>query len=369
MQNNDLNNQSNDLENEGLTEQTGSETENSLIEQTVNSPDDDFVIGKGFVIDGEADGKILPQKHTKAKKGKKKKKKSGMPVAVKAIIWILSILIVSGGLAYGIIFAAADYMGLGFARGAQCEIQIEKGASTAQIAEQLKDCGAIKMPLLFRIYTKFKHFDGKYYYGPHTVGGEMGYEGLAKELMTQRAYEPSNNVRIPESASIANDDAKRNIASILESNGVCTKEDFLAEIRSGKFDYDFVNEIPNTVVYRLEGYLFPNTYDLNLKYDDSKQRAHAAVDLMLKELSGKLEPYREDIEKSGYSVHQILTMASMIELEAGGSSAENKAKVAAVFYNRLNHPEKGFAKLQSDPTMEYPNKENIDDRYDLTNFQ
>ncbi len=115
----------------------------------------------------------------------------------------------------------------------------------------------------------------------------------------------SNDVMIPESASIANDEAKLNIASVLETAGVCTKADFLAEIRGGSFDYDFIKDIPDTVIYRLEGYLFPDTYDLNLKYDTSKQRAHAAVDLMLKEMNKKIEPYRADIEKSGYSIHEF----------------------------------------------------------------
>ena len=349
MQNNDSNNQTDAIEENGATE------------RKANSEDDAFIIGKGFTIDS---GESAQASGFKPEKTKKKKKKSGMPVAIKAIIWILSILIVSGGLAYGIIFAAADYMGLAFARGEEVTVEIEKGSSTAQIAEQLKECGAIKMPLLFRVYTKLKHYDGKYYYGPHTVGGEMGYGGLAKELMTQRAQIPQKNVRIPEGGSIANGDAKLNIASALEENGVCTKDEFLSEVRDGKFDYDFLKEIPDTVIYRLEGYLFPDTYDFNFNYDDSKKRAHAAIDLMLKELNEKVKPYSEAIKNSGYSFHEIITLASMIELEAGGSSAEDKANVAAVFYNRLKHPEKGFAKLQSDPTMEYPDKEHKDDRYD-----
>lgn len=356
MRDNDMNNTEN-LKTNGMPEPTGNDAEIEAVTPT----EDDFIIGKGFKISEEPDMQTAGSKHKGTKSGKKKKK--GMPVAVKAIIWILSILIVSGGLAYGIIFSAADYMGLGFVRGEQCVIEIEKGSSTVKIAEQLKECGAIKMPLLFRIYTRLKHYDGKYYYGMHTVGGEMGYAGLAGELMTQRAYMESNDVMIPESASIANDEAKLNIASVLETAGVCTKADFLAEIRGGSFDYDFIKDIPDTVIYRLEGYLFPDTYDLNLKYDTSKQRAHAAVDLMLKEMSKKIEPYRADIEKSGYSIHEVLTLASMIELEAGGSSADNKAKVAAVFYNRLKHPEKGFATLGSDPTMVYPNKKEQDDRY------
>lgn len=299
-----------------------------------------FIIGEDFNIESQ------PEPVEEMSTNKKQKKKKKMPVALKAIIWIVSVLIVSISLAFGIVYATADYLGVGFDRGKECVIEIKKGSSTEQIAEKLNECGAVKIPLLFRVYTKLKHYDGKYKYGVYRFNTEKGYGGLARMLMTDGAKADSKKVTIPEGKSV--DD----IAKILEDNGVCTKSDFLNEVRHGDFDYDFVKEIPtNEVYYRLEGYLFPDTYEFYCY--DSKECAHLAVDKMLNELNEKIKPYREQIKKSGYSFHKIMTMASLVELEAGGSKSE-MANVAAVFYNRLNHPEKGFATLGSSPTRKYP---------------
>ena len=216
---------------------------------------------------------------------------------------------------------------------------------TAQIAERLEECGAVKIPLLFRTYTKLKHYDGQFKYGVYTFNNEAGYEALSKMLIEEGAKAESVHVTIPEMSSV--DD----IAKILEENGVCTKSDFLNEVQSGEFDYDFVKAIPEEkVYYRLEGYLFPDSYDF---YNfDSKECAHLAVDKMLKTLNEKLnDALRKKISDSGYTLHEIMTMASIVELEAGGSPDE-MANVAAVFFNRLKSDE--FSTLGSSPTRKYP---------------
>ena len=101
--------------------------------------------------------------------------------------------------------------------------------------------------------------------------------------------------------------------------------------------------------YRFEGYLFPETYDF-YSYD-SKECAHLAVLKMLQTFDERVKPLKEKIEQSKYSFHEIMTMASLVELEAGGSKTE-KPNVAAVFFNRLKS--KDFATLGSSPTRKYP---------------
>lgn len=301
-----------------------------------NSPEEDFIIGKGFEIAENAE-EDLP-----AKRGKEH---SGGNSLIKTLVWVLCIIIVSVGLAFGAIYAGADYMGIGFGRGTECTIEIEQGMGTAQIAEKLQECGAVKIPLLFRTYTKLKHYDGRFKYGVYTFNNEAGYEALSKMLIEEGAKAESVHVTIPEMSSV--DD----IAKILEENGVCTKSDFLSEVQSGEFDYDFVKAIPEEkVYYRLEGYLFPDSYDF---YSfDSKECAHLAVDKMLKTLDEKLTAdIRQKISDSGYTLHEIMTVASIVELEAGGSPDE-MANVAAVFFNRLESDE--FSTLGSSPTRKYP---------------
>lgn len=301
-----------------------------------NAPDDDFVIGRGFEID-ENSGSDKP-------KGKGSKHSDGHSL-VKTLVWVLCIVIVSVGLAFGVIYAGADYMGIGFGRGTECTIEIEQGMGTKQIAEELKDCGAVKIPFLFRMYAKLKHYDSQFKYGVYTFNNEAGYEALSVMLIEEGAKAQSVHVTIPEMSSV--DD----IAKILEEKGVCTKSDFLSEVQTGEFDYDFVKDIPEEkVYYRLEGYLFPDSYDF---YNfDSKECAHLAVDKMLKTLDQKLDStLRKKISDSGYTLHEIMTMASIVELEAGGSPNE-MANVAAVFFNRLKSD--GFSTLGSSPTRKYP---------------
>lgn len=298
---------------------------------------DDFIIGKGFEISSSEDAE------KSSKRGSSKH--SGGKRALKNFIWIFSIIIVSVGLAFGVIYAGADYMGIGFGRGEECVIEIEQGMSTEQIAEELKECGAVKIPLFFRLYAKLKHYDSQFKYGVYSFNNEVGYEALSTMLIEEGAEAQSVHVTIPEMSSV--DD----IADILEENGVCTRSDFINEVQNGDFDYDFVDAIPvDNVYYRLEGYLFPDSYDF-YNYD-SEECAHLAVEKMLKTLDDKLDDgLREKISASGYSLHEIMTMASIVELEAGGSPDE-MANVAAVFYNRLESDE--FTTLGSSPTRKYP---------------
>ena len=298
---------------------------------------EDFIIGKDFNIDETGIEQTTVNRKSHKKSGK-------VPAGVKTLIWVLSIIIVSVGLAFGVIFATADYLGVGFGRGVDCVIELEKGTPTVKIAEKLKESGAIKIPVFFRLYSKLKGYESKYKYGVYEFNNELGYSGIAQMLMSEGARADSVKVTIPEMATV--DD----IAKILSEAGVCSKDDFLYEVRKGKFDFDFVRDIPaDSVYYRLEGYLFPATYDFYCY--DSKECAHLAVLKMLETLNEKTELLRTSIEKSGYSFHEIITMASIVELEAGGSPSE-MSNVAAVFFNRLKS--KDFTTLGSSPTRKYP---------------
>lgn len=298
--------------------------------------DDDFLLDKGFKVEDEA---LAPKSHAAPKS-----KKKGTHAGLKTVIWIVSIFVVAVGIALGVIFTVADYMGIGFGRGGDCVLEIEKASPTVKIAEELEKCGAVKIPILFRLYSKVKGYENLYKYGVYEFNTELGYSGIAEMLMKEGARADSVKVTIPEGSSV--DD----IAELLSKNGVCEKSDFLYEVQSGDFEFDFIKQIPKDQVhYRLEGYLFPETYDF-YSYD-SKECAHLAVLKMLQTLDERIKPLKSGFEKSEYSFHEVMTMASLVELEAGGSKTE-KPNVAAVFFNRLKSKE--FATLGSSPTRKYP---------------
>ena len=118
-----------------------------------NINDDDFIIGKGFNVDE-------PEQKGKKKRGKRKAKNGNS--VVKNVIWIACIIIVSVGLGVTCIYAGADYLGLGFGRGEVVQMEVPMGSSTVAIAEKLEESGAVKMPMLFRVYSKLKGYESAY---------------------------------------------------------------------------------------------------------------------------------------------------------------------------------------------------------------
>ncbi len=106
------------------------------------------------------------------------------------------------------------------------------------------------------------------------------------------------------------------------------------------------------IYYPLEGYFFPDTYE----FENKDVKLETIFETLLDQMNEKLNPYKKDIENSKHSVHQILTIASIIENEAVFD--EDRKDVSSVIYNRL---EKNMA-IQSDVTTYYANKVEIGSR-------
>ncbi len=318
--------------------------------------DFNYLLGEdGFSLGGDEEKteEEKPQKY-KPNKGKKAKKK--MAKGIKTAIWIVSILAVSVLLAATIILAAVEFLGIGPNKGDIVTIVINKGMTTDDIATELKEKGVINSEIGFKLYTKISGNDGTYTPGSRTFKDELGYSDIAKLLQKPGMTNPTVKVTIPEQADI--DD----IMSILEEKGVCKKTDFRKAVKEGTYDFEFLKGIPiDKVYYRFEGYLFPDTYEFYASGDEenpnnytSLQCAEIAIRKMLKNTDDKLATLKEGIDKSEYSLHEIMTLASVIELEAS-ASPNDMPSVAAVFYNRLEGKNwQGPRMLQSDPTMKYP---------------
>ena len=260
-------------------------------------------------------------------------------------------------------------------RGREVTVDIAMGMSTRQIAEVLDEAGAITNPFLFRVYSRLYGFDGKYSYGVYSVSNSIGYEELAKILMTEGQKAETVTVTIPEGTGI-NDYIKNvngekvtvpGIATILEKAGVCKKSDFFDALTQVGEEYEILDSADReNAYYALEGYLFPETYQM-YSYD-SKQCAVLAVRRMLEETEKRFtDKMRARAKKLGYSVNEIMTMASIIQMEAGRDDAE-LPNVAAVFYNRLKSD--SFKSLGSSPTCYYGDSFKDDDgRYNTYNIE
>lgn len=330
-------------------------------ENNFNFNDDDFIIGKGFEVEQSVE--------QKDKKHKKRKNKKGGS-ALKTVVWIAGIFVVAGLLATFGIYAFFDFLGLGFGRGENCQLNIRQGASTAEIAEELNEVGAVKMPILFRVYSKLTGYESQYKYGLYTFNTEKGYAGIADMLMNDGAKAESVTVTIPEGTGIndyiknVNGEEKviKGIATILEEKGVCSKDDFFYALNEAKLDSKLLKNCnEGRVYYTLEGYLFPDTYEF-FAYD-SEECARMVVEKMINNAESKItDDMYNRAEEMGYNMNEILTMASIIQMESGNNTEEMK-NVAGVFYNRLGNKDVGGT-LGSSPTCYYGESfKNDDGRY------
>lgn len=281
----------------------------------------------------------------------KRKKRSG---CLKTFIWIAIIGLVSVGLAIGILLVARDILAIGKSD-TLVSVEIKPGMSTTQIAEQLKKQGIIDYPLVFRLYSKFMKYDGTFRYGVYLFSPESGYEAIAESLQKEGAQEESTKITIKEGMRL--DD----IFAAFEEKEICSVSNLKKAMEQEKFSHKFLQDIPREKVkYYLEGYLFPDTYQFFP--NDSVAGAKMVLDTMLNNLDKKLTSadYAQAARRK-FTMHEIITMASIIELEASGSPDE-MAKVSAVFFNRLAWTTEPNL-LGSTPTTKYA-KTYRDNRYD-----
>ena len=251
-------------------------------------------------------------------------------------------------------------------------VDIEQGASPAQIASVLEEAGVVKHAMIFRVYSRLQGYDGKYQYGAYSFAEHTPYVTLCQTLMTQGTRAKTVSVTIPEGTGI-NDYVKDvngedvtvpGIATLLERAGVCTREDFFAALDAVSMDSAVLGSVSDKAYYALEGYLFPETYDFYAY--DSAECARLAVERMLEETENRItDSMMARAQEMGYSINEILTMASIIQMESGQNAAE-MPNVAGVFYNRLNSS--SFSTLGSSPTCYYGDSFAQDDgRYNTYN--
>lgn len=214
-------------------------------------------------------------------------------------------------------------------------IDIPKGAGVVQIANILEENDVIDSPLVFRIYEKV-FGGGVYHSGVHNFSVGMSYGQILASLET--FIVDTVTVTIPEGYEI------RQIAQLLEQNGVCTKSDFFDAQMESCEEFEFLADAKDRE-NPLEGYLFPDTYEF-----ERGQSAKSVIRTMLSNFENNV--YSE-YKKSGTdkTLDEIVIMASIVEREAANES--EWGKVASVFYNRL----KIGMKLQSCATVQYILKE------------
>lgn len=220
------------------------------------------------------------------------------------------------------------------------EIEIPLASSTAQIAELLEEEGIIKNALFFRLYARYLGYDQGLQAGRYTLSSAMGMEQILEELRRGVIYRESVRFTIPEGFTIEQIGARLAAAELVESDL------FLEACQSYENDqFPFLEEIPPGVYHRLEGYLFPDTYDV-----DAEATVEEIITMMLRRFSLVCdEDYLEKAGRLGLTLHQAVTMASLVEKE--GQVTDEMPLISAVFHNRLQRD--SMALLQSCATVQY----------------
>ena len=239
-------------------------------------------------------------------------------------------------------------------------VTIEQGTSKKQIADMLEEKGLIKSSTFFMIYVKLNKINN-IYASTYELSKNMGVKKIVSILEKGNTYNPDSvSITFPEGINM------RKIATIISKNTNNSYDDVINKANDTTYlkemisKYWFLSEdiLDTKIYYKLEGYLYPNTYEF-INKDVSVEEI---FNKMLEQTSYVLEEYKTKIEKSKYSPHQLLSLASMCELE--GASEEYRKSIAGVFYNRLDIN----MSLGSDVTTYYAFKVEMSER-DLTSTE
>ena len=261
-----------------------------------------------------------------------KKKKSRSFRGAAAVVLLLAVIAALGG-AGGIIMS--DRAGVKL-NSEVIILDIPSGASASGIAKQLSDSGIIKFPLVFKLEARRNNYASSIKPGQVKIQNGMSYREILESLCEDNR--DARKLVIPEGFE------QKQIQERVAAEGFCTAEEFEAATHDS-YDYDFLAGLPDRQ-YRLEGYLYPDTYNI-----PEGATAHDIIDMMLSEfdaqVTDEMKAKLAGLPVKGLKLDDVITLASVIERET--DSDTERAKVAGIFYNRLNMG----MKLQSCATVQY----------------
>lgn len=260
-------------------------------------------------------------------------------------LWVIvSLLLLMAAGAGGVVWYAWNGLKPA-APGDPVRIEIPVGSSAFRVAELLEDEGIIRNAFLFKYYLRYKDEGRGFQAGEYEMAPGMTNDEIIAMLNEGRTVKPETfRFTIPEGYTI------EKIADKLAAEGLIDKTAFLqaaasADARQWSAAAADVPDDPE-LLHPLEGYLFPETYEMEAgsTETDILRRLLAELDRKLDELP---DGWHDVLDERGMTLHELLTIASLIEREV--VVEEERPIVAGVIYNRL---EKGMP-LQIDATVQY----------------
>lgn len=212
---------------------------------------------------------------------------------------------------------------------------VANGATTTSIADDLESIGLIQNSGTFKLLAKENGSEGMMQAGEYSLSKSMSSEDIMLKMVAGDVIEDTVFFTIPEGYEV------HEIATLLETEGLINKEEFYRVLQEETFDYKFLEGVSRE--YNLEGYLFPDTYEI-----ESGASEYDIVVKMLDRFDEKFkDEYYDRALELGMTIDEVVTMATIIEREA--MKDEEREIISSVFYNRIKD---GYL-LQSCATVQY----------------
>jgi len=209
-------------------------------------------------------------------------------------------------------------------------VSVPPGRGFGKIAENLHRAGLLDRPFKFRVLARLKGFDKRIKAGEYQLSAIMSPNRLLEILIKGRVR--LYRLTIPEGLTL------RQVAAMIERKGFGQAGDFYRAAT----DPDLIKHF-GIPANSLEGYLFPDTY-----YFPRNVTPRQIIAAMVQRFRPVFSPaWRERAKALGFTVHQIVTLASIIEKETG--TGAERPVISSVFHNRL----KRRMRLEADPTVIY----------------
>jgi len=259
-----------------------------------------------------------------------------------AMVMVASTLALCVFLSFFLVQSAFDLFGLN-QPDQSIEVTIPQDARISDVVRILGREGVVNQPLTFRLYMNFRSVDGESLLpGDYVFNSRMSYDEIIRALMTGRTTREVVRLTFIEGWTLLQ------VAEFLEENRVVNAEVFIEYLNTTDFGFEFFNMIdPHPMRFHmLEGYLFPDTYDFYVG-----ENVSSVARKFLRNFNDRVMTPQNlrRMEELGLTVDETLTLASIIQREAG--PIDDMRLVSSVFHNRLNSP--AFPRLQSDVTIMY----------------
>ena len=282
-----------------------------------------------------------------------------LPGPIRVLLYVCCVLAASVLLA---VFAwkCADEVCAFTAEEETVTVTVPENATMSQVTDILMDKGLIHYRWLFSLYCMISGAEAKIDPGTYELNTIYDYHALINGMIATAENRATVEVTIPEGYEA--DD----IFTLLEEKGVCTVDKLQEAAANYEFDYDFLKDMDYGDYRRLEGYLFPDTYEFYMDDDPENVLAkflrnfnNKITDEMYAALTELNTDLEAKMEKAGFTeaefadaqltFHDIIIVASLVEKETYRSS--ESGLIASVIYNRLCS--KTYPCLNIDATIQY----------------